>query len=461
MSFHINQALHLPGPLYLAIAETVQRAINLSELLPGDRLPTHREMAEQLNVDVGTITRAYAELKRRGLIAGEVGRGSFVRQQKLQAPDTLGLATSERIIDLSHNFPSTSPQNPELREMAEVLRGQFDLAALMSFQADVGHPLHRAETARWLANYGVTAAPSDIVLTAGAQHALLLALQATTEAGDVVLTENHTYYGAISACTMLGRTVQGVDMDEQGLLPEALDVACRRTGAKVLYCMPTLQNPTTATMGLERRAAVAAVCERHEVTIIEDDVYSFLLPEPLPALWSLAPQRTIYLSSLSKIVGPGLRFGFVVAPRQWQGRIAAALRSTTLMAPALMGELSTRLMRDGAMARMAAARREQAEERQRWAQKLLPKDRNRSHPNAFHIWLKTGPAWSSEAFAAAAREHGVGVAAGSLFSVDPARRENAVRICISAAQDREALNDALDTLNRLLDDGPLVGRSIV
>ncbi|NVZ99176.1 aminotransferase-like domain-containing protein [Pseudomonas gingeri] len=461
MTFSITHALHLPGPRYLAIADTVQRAINLSELLPGDRLPTHREMAQQLNVDVGTITRAYAELKRRGLIAGEVGRGSFIRHPKAEAPDTLGTAMGERFIDLSHNFPSSSPQNPELRDMAEALRGQFDLPSLMSFQADVGHALHRAEIARWLAGFGMDAAPADIVLTAGAQHALLLALQATTEAGDIVLAERHTYYGAISACSMLGRTIEGVDTDDQGLLPQALDAACRRTGSKVLYCMPTLQNPTTATMSRDRREAIVQVCKKHDVTIIEDDVYAFLLTEPLPTLWSYLPKQTLYISSLSKIVGPGLRVGFVATPRQWQGRIGAALRSTTLMAPALMVELSTRLMRDGVMARMASARREQARDRQRWARAILPPERAVTHPEAFHIWLKTGPSWSSTDFAAVARERGVGVAAGNLFSLDPARRENAVRICVSAASDQAALTTALGTLMELLTDGPLLGGALV
>lgn len=458
----INEVAKLPGPRYLAIADTVQRAIDRGILVPGDQLPPHRTLAQQLATDVSTVSRAYAEMKRRGLVSGEVGRGSFVCNRKPDAPASLWQdMASERFIDLSHNFPASAPANPEIEEIANELRRHFDLASLMSFQTNAGLLSHRAEVCRWLGEFGVDAEAADVILTAGAQHGLMLAFQATTQPGNVVLCERHTYYGALSVCNFLGRSLNSVEMDAEGLLPDALDAACRATGAKVLYCMPTLHNPTTALMSPSRRAEIAAVCRRHDMTILEDDVYGFLLEPRIPALWSYAPERTVYISSLSKIIGPGLRFGFIRAPRHILPHLGTALRATTLMAPALMAELAARLLRNGAMLRMGQARKRQVQARQAAAATVLPAGLAQRHPGAFHVWLNIGTQWHADAFAAAARERGVGVAAGGLFAADAARDVNAVRVCVSAAKDEATVVQAMQTLVTLIKDGPYASRLIV
>ncbi len=461
MDLDLRSSISARGPRYVAIADAVQRAIALNALVSGQKLPTHRDLAKTLDVDVGTITRAYAELKRRGLIETQVGNGSFVCQQRLDVPETLVTPSRSGLIDLSHNFPPASPVNPLLHELLECLHPPLDVAQLMGHQTDIGQLAQRQALAQWLTGLEMEVSAADLVLTTGAQHGLLLALQAVSEPGDTILTESHTYYGAMAACAMLGRTLTGVAMDQQGLLPEALDQRCRETGARVLYCTPTLHNPTTATMDLERRQAIIAVCREHGLTIIEDDVYRFLLDAPLPSLWSLDPGHTLHLSSLSKIVGPGLRLGFIVAARRWHGRLAAALRATTLMAPALVGELAARLAQSGALQRMALARREQARQRQQWAQALLAGQTFMSQPTAFHIWLKIGQDWSSEAFSAAARERDVGVSDGHLFALEHSAKDSAVRVCICAAQGEAELREALSRLNGLLADGPLVSRVVL
>jgi DNA-binding transcriptional MocR family regulator len=455
MTDWIKEIASISGPRYLAIAETVQRAIDRGVLTAGDRLPAHRALAQRLGTDVGTVSRAYGEMKRRGLVTGEVGRGSFICNRTPDAPTSLWQdVANAHFIDLSHNFPASAPANPEIDEMTSELRRHVDLASLMSFQTNTGQLVHRTQICKWLEQFGISADPSDIVLTAGAQHGLMLALQASTQLGGVVLCESSTYYGALSVCRFLGRTLVGVDMDDEGLLPAALDRACHATGAKVLYCMPTLHNPTTALMSATRREEIARICRRHDVTILEDDVYGFLLDSSIPALCSYAPERTVYISSLSKIVGPGLRFGFIRAPRQLLPGLGAALRATTLMAPALEAELVSRLLRSGAMGRMGQARKRQVQARQASAALVLPSDSVQRHPNAFHVWLKIGQHWHADAFAAAARERGVGVAAGTLFTPDLARNVDAVRICVSAARDDTAVVGAMQILVALIKDGP-------
>ncbi|MFK3708689.1 aminotransferase class I/II-fold pyridoxal phosphate-dependent enzyme [Klebsiella sp. NPDC088457] len=161
---------------------------------------------------------------------------------------------------------------------------------------------------------------------------LQLALGALTRPGDIILTEELTYYGLKSSAAMMGRPIIGVRMDEQGLLPDALETAIQRSGSKVLFCCPTLHNPTTATMSEVRRREIVSICRKYSVVIVEDDVYGWMQEESLPSLAELAPERTVYVTGLSRLVGPGLRIGYIAAPSEYIRALGVALRATTLMA---------------------------------------------------------------------------------------------------------------------------------
>ncbi len=203
-----------------------------------------------------------------------------------------------------------------------------------------------------------------MLVTCGGQHGLLLSLMALTHPGDAVLAEELSFYGLKSAAGMLGRSLVGVRMDREGIVPEYLDVVCRRTRAKVLVCTPTLHNPTTATMSDERRREVAEICARHDVLIVEDDVYGFL-PDPiLRPLAASAPDRVVHISSLSKLAGPGLRIGFLRVPRQLVSAFGIALRATTLMASPFNAEWATRLLESRRIDQVVAAMRAETQARQ-------------------------------------------------------------------------------------------------
>lgn len=458
----ISGALEEEGPRYLAIANAMEQAIERNVLATGEKLPPHRTLAKLLGLDVTTVSRAYAEIKRRGLTSGEVGRGTFVRKRRPDAPPSLWQPPArDAFIDLSHNFPASGPDTPAISMLEEAMTRRGNTAALVGFQSDSGHLSHREAIARWLEASDITARPGELVITAGAQHGLLLAVHAVTQPDEIILCERLTFYGALSAAKFLGRKVLPVDMDAEGLLPAALERAFHTTGARTVYCNPTLHNPTTAIMGNERRHEIVAICRRHGATIIEDDVYSFLFAPRVQPLCALAPERTIHVSGFSKILGPGLRVGFVRAPGHVAPRLGAGLRATCLMAPAPMVEAVRHLLNDGGMARIATARTAQVRERQSWAQELLADSQAMSKENAFHVWLPIG-AWHSEAFAAVARERGVGVAPGALFLADVDHHdEPAVRLCVSAVIDKSRLTQALRVLTELIAEGPFAARSIV
>lgn len=452
----LDSVASIPGPRYMAISEAVVCAIKHGDLRAGDRLPTHRELATRLGVNVSTATRAYAEMRRRGLIVGVTGRGTFVHEAVPDAPPTIWEQSQRRrFIDLSHNFPINAPPSPALAGILREVSRVHELRALMTYQVDLGLKRHRAAGAAWVRAGGMPATTEEVVVTAGAQHAILLALSALARPGDVVMCEELTFYGLKSAAHTLGLTLAAVGMDAQGLLPARLEEVARRTGAKVLYCMPTLHNPTTGIVSQERRRDIARICAANDVTIIEDDVYGFLVRPRVAPLASFAPGRSIYLTSLSKCIGPGLRIGYLRAPKELVARIGVALRASILMATPFMAEVACRLIRDGAAEHIAGMQRGDVMQRQAAAASLLPAGLRRAHPSSFHIWLHMANGWIARAFAREAERRGVGVTPVEIFAVDARCSANAVRVCISAAHDMARLRAGLTALGRLLAEAPL------
>ncbi|MDP4006338.1 PLP-dependent aminotransferase family protein [Methylobacterium sp. NEAU K] len=359
----------------------------------------------------------------------------------------------QTFIDLSHNFPAHAMRHPALELIRAEFDGALDIGTLLASQVDIGLHAHRVIAARWLGRFGIEAETDDLLITCGGQHALLLALMALTRPGDAVLAEELAFYGLKSAAGMLGRSLVGVRMDREGVVPEYLDVVCRRTGAKVLVCTPTLHNPTTATMSDERRRQVAEVCARHDVLIVEDDVYGFLGDPPLRPLAALAPDRVVHISSLSKLAGPGLRIGFMRVPRHLVYAFGIAMRASTLMASPFNAEWATRLLASPQVDRIVAEMRAETQARQALVAALLPAHAVMAHPNAYYFCLKLRNGWSAEAYTQAAEVIGVGVTPLSLFEVSSTHQSDTVRVCVNAAPDRETLREALEKLTILLDAG--------
>lgn len=440
-------------PRYLAIAEALARDLAQGRLHPGARLPTHRDLADALGVTVGTVTRAYAEAARRGLVSGEVGRGTFTRAP--QALDSLVAAPEGTLVDLSVNHPP--PADSEIqRALADTLRAvaaATQLQTLLSYPPEGGLPAHRAAGAEWITRAGVPAEPADVLVTNGIQHAMTAVLATLLQPGDVLLTESLTYAGLKALAGLLHFRLHGLALDEHGLRPEAFEAACRGGGVKALYCVPTLHNPTTSIMPLARRHEIVAIARHHGVTLIEDDVHGLLASEAPAPLAALAPEQTLYLTGTAKCLAPGLRIGFVRAPSARVARIAASIRTTTWMAAPLMAEVVATWVRAGTAERVVAARRAEAAARQALAQRLLGRFSVQSQSHAHHLWLHLPEPWRSDTFADEARRRGVRVTPASAFLVGRGSAPHAVRVCLGAARDHAQLEQGLSLLVDVL-DGP-------
>lgn len=437
------------GPRHAAIAEAIADDVASGALKPGDRLPTHRDLAEWLQVSVGTVTRAYAEAQRRGLISGEVGRGSFVKRPDLGAPP-IPEDAGDGVIDFSLNLPATCDG---ARRLADTL-GQLArecLNPLLEYQPDGGLPHHRAAGARWLAKAGVAARPENIVVTDGAQHAMAVVFLAIAGPGDVVLTEALTFHGMKELAAHLRLKLHGLPMDQEGIIPEAFEQACRTLKPRALYCMPNLQNPTAAVMGVARREAIVEIARRHGVILVEDDVYGFLLGDQAPPpLAALAPEITYHLTSLSKSVAPGLRVGYVATPAGQGPRVGAAVRVTCRMATPLMAEIAARWIQDGQAEHFAEFQRREVAARRAIAGQALAGVETRTHPKSFHLWIPLPEPWRAEDFVRALKDQGVLVLPAETFAVARTENPHAVRVCLGAPRTRDQVAKGLGLLAETL-----------
>lgn len=439
-------------PVYRAIADAIDDDVKNGALRAGTRLPPHRNLADHLGVTVTTITRAYAEAARRGLTSGHVGRGTFIRGNGVDD------RTAERPpFDMSLNILMPDGELAGLQPRL-FQRRVLPWSQLFGYAPHRGHLRHRQAMAGWLSRSGLTVDPERLVLTAGAQHALSSAFSALLSPGDTLLCEELTYSGAREAARHLHVKLRGVTMDEEGLLPDALERAARASRSRVLYCMPRLQNPSSAIMSDKRRRQIAAVAEKHRLTVIEDDVYGFLSTERAP-LAALIPHRTVFVTSLSKSLLPGIRLGCVAAPPEIAERVTHAVWTTMIMASPIGADLMCGWIEDGTAARIEEWKRHEIAARQSMARRLLAGERMQTRPVSAHIWLHLPPRWSTEAFAAQARANGVILNPSANFATtDPPPR--AVRLCLGTPRTRAGLEQALSIVKATLSAQPLAARAV-
>jgi DNA-binding transcriptional MocR family regulator len=444
-------------PRYLAIADAIARDVASGALPEGARLPTHRRLAARLGVTVGTVTRGYAEAERRGLTVGEVGRGTFVRGRSDR--DDFGWREAARegvapgTVDLSLACPWVPPDGEEGRllahTLAEIARGG-GLDELMTYHPTTGLPRHRAVAAEWIAGMGLAVSPDQVVVTHGAQHAMTVILASLLRPGDTLLTAELTYPGLKAVAQMLGLRVRGIAMDDEGIVPEALDAASRESPARALYCVPTLQNPTSAMMSEARRRRVAAVARERGLIVVEDEIHVAHHPGRVPPLASFAPERTLLVTTLCKWATFGLRIGFVAVPERAVERIRSGVRSTLWMPAPLMAEVATRWIADGTADRLGRRKLAELEARHAVVREVFG-DRFavRTHPGSLHLWVALPAPLRSDECVARARQRGVLVAGAEAFAVGQ-DVPPAVRVAIAAVPHRAELRRGLEILAEIL-----------
>ena len=425
----------------------LRRDIAQGRLPPGTKLPPHRDLAHRLGIGLGTVTAVYGEAARQGLITATVGRGSFVADAPAAAD------APEAPIDLARNLPPLAATRRRFAATMARLARRPDLVEALDYAPPAGFEAHRRTAANWLRRIG---GPEDIradrlVITAGGQQAMALAIDALCRPGDTIMTEAATYFGVRPIAQVGGYRTLGLAMDEEGLLPEALERAAA-DGARILYTLPTLQNPTGRIMSAGRRAEIADIARRRQLWIIEDDLYSaFATGNAPPPLTAYAPERCFYINATSKALAPGLRTGYLLAPDDaMMDRVLRLIRARVYSPPMLGSLVASQWIEDGSADEIVAETNAEMILRHRIAAEKLggaistPRD-----PRCPHIWLPMSEL-DAERLVARAMRAGVELTPPSAPLIDPTAISG-VRLCLGVAADRTRLGIALDRIAAALD----------
>nr|WP_315206368.1 PLP-dependent aminotransferase family protein [uncultured Albidiferax sp.] len=435
-----------------SIAESLAQKIRDGQLSAGEKLPAHRVLAQRLGVPIATVGRAYARLEQQGLATARVGDGTYVRAL---SPDAAPPAPGAPPIDLAHNVAIPTDEVEALRQvLAEISLDLACMAALLAYQPETGATHHRQAGADWLRRFGTTGDANRVMVTHGAQHGLAGVLRTLAKPGDTLLTESLSYPGLLALARSLRLQVIGLEMDFEGLLPEALDQAAHSFQAKLLFCSPTLHNPTGRTMSLARREALAAVVRRRGLWLVEDVVHAAVLAQPPPAIASLVPEQSFLLASLSKVMAPGLRVGYLEAAPEWLDKVAASIRADCWMVAPLMPEIATRWLHSSEAERLITLQRQQIDARLALAHTCLAGFEYAWSAHHPHLWLPLPEPWHAGPFAAALRQAGVLVRTAEQFAAGRSRAPHAVRISLNTATSPAQLVQGLQAVVQVLGSTP-------
>lgn len=437
-------------PKYQDIADTVVHLIDIGHYREGSKLPTHRALAEEYATTPVTIAKAYSLLADQGHIESFVGRGSFVKKRS-----SLRQAIQPQLLEDEWNF---SILQPCLAHHLETLNNQISQCfsntaspSLFGYTEQTGSLLHKNAGMRWLQHFGLHVRSAEhVLLTNGAQHALSLLIELYSQPGDVIAVEALTYPGILSIINALGRKAVGVTQDEQGMCPKHLQEVCKQSHPSLVIIVPSHQNPTTVTLSIERREAIASVIQKYQTWLIEDDIYAFLNSEKIPPITNLIPEKSFYISSLSKAISPGMRCGYLKAPQSQIEHLSTLIRTMIWLVSPITFEIATQMINSEKAFELANQQKNIAEQRQVIAHTILEKDTFSAQVSSFHIWLALPDNINTDQFVATAKERGMLISNGRYFCHDESYSQY-VRLSLMSIPTHQHFEKGLMRLKQLLD----------
>ncbi|MFL6877359.1 PLP-dependent aminotransferase family protein [Pseudomonas marginalis] len=439
----------MPRARYKSLVDSFAEAIRSGSMPPGTRLPTHRQLAAEHGLALVTASRVYAELEAMGLVSGETGRGTFVREISLPPGQGSGqMSVAAGMLDLSFNYPSLPGQADLLRTALRQLALSGDLEALLRYQPHAGRLHERAAVARHLLSRGLTVEAEQVLVVSGAQHGLAVTMMTLLKPGDVIAVDALTYSGFKVLAETLHLEIVAIPVTADGPDLDYLHSLCRKRPVRAVYSMPTLHNPLGWVLSLAQREQLVAIAREHNLMIIEDAAYAFLAEDaPLPVA-RLAPERTVYVGGLSKSVATGLRVGFIAAPSGWVKALERTIMATTWNVPGVMSAIAVAWLEDGTVAQLETHKRQDARARQALAAQVLKGVAYTSHPSSYFLWLPLAEEARADQVAMTLQRDGISVSTAEPFAVS-AHVPHALRLALGSV-DMPALREALVMVRKVV-----------
>lgn len=437
------------GPKYLALAALLEADIQSGALKAGTRLPPQRELADFLDVNLSTVSRAFRLCEERGLLSAAVGSGTFVSSGAAAKPILLGGPGDTRIIEMGAIIPDTEANRRVKQYMGQLLK-RPDALNLLSYGTPEGSQRCREAGAAWMGRSGFCTDAGRIVPAAGGQNALTASLAALFERGDKVGTDPLTYPGVKIAAKLLGIQLVPIQSQNGEMTGEGIRFAVQHENVKGIYVIPDFHNPTAHIMSVKTREMIAQIARDTGLLVIEDGLNNLLEEQPAPPIASFAPEHIIYLSSLSKTISAGLRTAFIHAPDRYRQALVTALYAMNISIPPLLATVSAGLIEEGIADEIVAQRKQGIARRNRIVNEVLSGYAVAGELTCPLRYLQLPEPLTGEGFERLAEEAGVQVYGAERFVIGSKPAPRAVRLAVTTPPTPEALAEGARRLKRAL-----------
>lgn len=443
----------LTPPYYKALAEDLERRIKSGQLQAGTKLPPQRELADYLDLNYTTITRVYELCRKKGLIYGTVGKGTFVSPHSAE-DITIAASADGEFIELGGiNGFSEHSEYVEQATRAVIEKGY--LRSLYEYSHPAGYPHQLAAGVRWMEQLGTHADIEHCAIFSGAQNALTVALLSLFAPGDKIATDEYTYSNFIELAKMLHLVLVPVKGDAHGMLAEELDRQCRRGRIKGVYLIPTYANPTTVSIPLARRRELAEVIRAQGLILLEDDIASWLCAvgeNAVPSMFDILNRQSVYICGMTKSLCPGLRVAYMAFGERFKAEILHGLTNANIKTSALDAEIITELILSGSAYKIAAQKRLLTQRSNRLYGELFPEHFDASLAAGYYRWLPIHTGKGFRELEAELMRRGVRVYHGARFSVAGAKEEEFLRVALCSAGNMRRLEQGLAILRGYLQE---------
>lgn len=439
----------LTYPYYASLAANLENDIVHGVLAENIMLPPQRELADFLDLSLSTVTKAYKLCEEKGLLYGKVGKGTFVANgwvNKTVIPEgRVGM------IEMGHTLPFYE-YNVMVSQMAlEILKAPNSYTQF-EYSYPLGTPRQQEAARRWLSLFGMDVPRENIYMASGGQNALALVLMSLFNSGDKIATDAFTYPNFIGLANMLNIQLVGLKGDENGILPCALEQACKNSKLSGIYLMPACANPTNIVIGSERRNEIAEIIKKHGLILIEDDAYAFLSDSIQQPISAKIPEHSVYINSLSKSLSAGLRVAYMSFPDRMRKQLESAVYNVNMKTSSLNVEIATEMIFSGICQELVIRKKEAALKRNEIFSQYFPEVHSRDIKSAFYKWLHLPKGCTGRTFELMCREKGVNVYGSERFCVNESFDVNAVRMSISSPPGVDVLNKGLEIIREVYDN---------
>lgn len=437
-------------PIYQALAKQLEYDIIEGRLVPGTKLPPQRELADYLEVNLSTISKAFKVSELKGLVSATIGSGTYVSYDAISNAYLLAEEKPKHLIEMGAILPDRVSYGP-LFDLLQSMLQESDCARWFGYSRPGDAIWQKDAGVKLLKFAGFETTREHILLATGGQNAITATLASLCQHGDRIGVDHHTYPGLKTAAAMLGIQLVPIRSESDEMSPEALLYACKNENIKGLYIIPDYQNPMTYTMSVETRKAIAEIAVKYNLFIIEDGAYHLIQEKVLPAVATYAPEHTIYIASLSKSMAPGLRLAYVAVPLKYLDSTRKALYNLNISVSPLLAELASRVIVSNQFENIVAFHKEETKARNQLVNQYLGKENCLGEETGIFHWLHLPHQYTGDQFEQLAAAQGVQVYSGGRFAVGNVAPANAVRVGICAPETREQLEKALIILRKIIE----------